>query len=73
MIKKETLIPESKKLIYSWRVLAELHYLKNMIEEKEASREDILKVINNYIDFTRKHTDAEVLCYKELEWYNSSI
>ena len=32
---------KQKGLIYSWRALAELHYLKNMIEEKQASDEEI--------------------------------
>lgn len=50
-----------KSAIYSWRVKAMLNYLKSMITDKDSSKEEILKVIDNYLQFTDETVDYGAL------------
>ena len=52
---------KKKKLIYSWRVIAMLNYLRAMLCDKDVERDDFRKVIDNYITFTEETIDARII------------
>lgn len=52
---------KGKKVIYSWRVIAMLNYLKGMLCDKDVERDDFRKVIDNYITFTEETVDARII------------
>ena len=49
---------KEKKVIYSWRVIAMLNYLRAMLCDKDVERDDFRKVIDNYITFTEETVDS---------------
>ena len=52
---------KEKKVIYSWRVIAMLNYLRAMLCDKDVERDDFRKVIDNYITFTEETVDAHII------------
>lgn len=49
---------DKKNAIFTWRVKAMLNYLKTMAMEKDCTKEEIAKVIDNYIKFTDETSDC---------------
>ena len=52
---------KGKKVIYSWRVIAMLNYLRAMLCDKDVEKDDFRKVIDNYITFTEETVDARII------------
>lgn len=52
---------KGKNVIYSWRVIAMLNYLRAMLCDKDVEKDDFRKVIDNYITFTEETVDARII------------
>ena len=54
-------ILKGKELIYQWRVLSMLGYIRSAIREKNLSEDELTLVIDSYIKFTKETVDARII------------
>ena len=54
-------ILKGKELIYQWRVLSMLGYIRSAIREKNLSKDELTLVIDSYIKFTKETVDARII------------
>ena len=54
-------ILKGKELIYQWRVLSMLGYIRSAIREKNLSKDELILVIDSYIKFTKETVDARII------------
>lgn len=59
----------SKEMIYTWRALAMLEYLK-ILANKDSLSTEIKETIDNYINFLEEHSDS--VPYEEKDFSNKS-
>lgn len=54
-------ILKGKELIYQWRVLSMLGYIRSAIREKNLSKDELTLAIDSYIKFTKETVDARII------------
>lgn len=66
-------ILKGKELIYQWRVLSMLDYIRSAIREKNLSKDELTIVIDSYIKFTKETVDARIIQLSADDYSNQQV
>lgn len=66
-------ILKGDELIYQWRVLSMLDYIKSAINKKNLSKDELILVIDGYIKFTKETVDARIIRLSADDYSNSQV
>ena len=66
-------ILKGKELIYQWRVLSMLDYIRSAIREKNLSKDELTLVIDSYIKFTKETVDARIIQLSADDYSNPQV
>lgn len=66
-------ILKGKELIYQWRVLSMLGYIRSAIREKNLSKDELILVIDSYVKFTKETVDARIIQLSADDYSNPQV
>lgn len=66
-------ILKGDELIYQWRVLSMLDYIKSAIDKKNLSKDELTLVIDSYVKFTKETVDARIIQLSADDYSNPQV
>ena len=66
-------ILKGNELIYQWRVLSMLDYIKSAINKKNLNKDELILVIDSYVKFTKETVDARIIQLSADDYSNPQV
>ena len=66
-------ILKGNELIYQWRVLSMLDYIKSAINKKNLNKDELILVIDSYVKFTKETVDARIIRLSAEDYSNPQV
>lgn len=66
-------ILKGDELIYQWRVLSMLDYIKSAINKKNLNKDELILVIDSYVKFTKETVDARIIQLSADDYSNPQV